>query len=237
MTMKFINRIAPALLIGVAIVILGISIKSGVETFAFRDRVVSVRGLAEKEVKANKVTWPIVCKQVGNSLTDIYNNIQQTNSTIIAFLKKNGITENEISVNAPDIIDMQAERYNNDRSPYRYNVTSVIVVVSDNVDQIRKLIASQMELLKEGVAITDGGYQYQVKYEYTDLNSIKPEMIAEATAKAREAGEKFASDSKSRLGKIKSATQGQFSIEDRDENTPYLKKVRVVSYIEFYLED
>ncbi len=94
-----------------------------------------------------------------------------------------------------------------------------------------------MELLKDGIAITDGGYQYQIKYEYTDLNSIKPEMIAEATAKAREAGQKFASDSESTLGKIKSATQGQFSIEDRDENTPYIKKVRVVSYIEFYLED
>ena len=94
-----------------------------------------------------------------------------------------------------------------------------------------------MELLKEGVAIIDGGYQYQVKYEYTDLNSIKPEMIAEATAKAREAGQQFATDSKSSLGKIKSATQGQFSIENRDENTPYIKKVRVVSNIQFYLED
>ncbi len=235
--MKLLNRLGPALLLAISIVILGLAIKSGTETFAFRDRVVSVRGLAEKEVKANKVTWPIVYKQVGNSLPELYTSIRNTNNTIIEYLKKNGITEDEISVNAPDIIDMQAERYNVDRSPYRYNVTSVIVVVSENVDRVRELIASQMELLKDGIAITDGGYQYQVKYEYTDLNSIKPEMIGEATAKAREAGEKFANDSQSSLGKIKSATQGQFSIEDRDENTPYIKKVRVVSYIEFFLED
>lgn len=235
--MNFFKSITPAALIAVAIVILGFSLKSGVETFAFRDRIVSVRGLAEREVKANKVTWPIVCKQVGNALPAIYNSIQSTNTAIIRYLKDNGITDDEISVNAPEIIDMQVDRYNNNPVPFRYNVTQVIVVVSDNVDLVRKLISSQMELLKDGIAITDGGYQYQVKYEYTDLNSIKPEMIAEATAKAREAGEKFAVDSQSRLGKIKSASQGQFTIEDRDENTPYLKKVRVVSSIQFFLED
>lgn len=235
--MNFLKSITPAALIAVAIVILGISLKNGAETFAFRDRVVSVRGLAEREVKANKVTWPIVCKQVGNVLPSIYDNIRSTNATIIKYLKDNGITDDEISVNAPEIIDMQVDRYNNNPVPFRYNVTQVIVVVSDNVDLVRKLISSQMELLKDGIAITDGGYQYQVKYEYTDLNSIKPEMIAEATSKAREAGEKFAVDSQSRLGKIKSASQGQFTIEDRDENTPYLKKVRVVSSIQFFLED
>ena len=235
--MDIIKRIIPAALIAVAIVILGFSLKNGIETFAFRDRVVSVRGLAEREVKANKVTWPIVCKQVGNVLPAIYNEIQSTNTAIIKFLKDNGISDDEISVNAPEIIDMQTDRYNNNPMPFRYNITQVIVVVSDNVDLVRKLISRQMELLKDGIAITDGGYQYQVKYEYTDLNTIKPEMIAEATAKAREAGEKFATDSQSRLGKIKTASQGQFSIEDRDENTPYLKKVRVVSSIQFFLED
>ncbi len=231
--MDLLRKATPALLLSIAIVVLGFTIKSAIETFSFRDRVVSVRGLAEKEVKANRVTWPIVCKQVGNSLPEI----RSEERRVVKFLKDNGVADSEISINAPEIVDLQADRYGNDRPPFRYNVTSVIVVVSENVDQVRKLILSQMELLKDGIAITDGGYQYQIKYEYTDLNSIKPEMIAEATAKAREAGQKFASDSESTLGKIKSATQGQFSIEDRDENTPYIKKVRVVSYIEFYLED
>ena len=231
------NKYVSSILISIAIVLLGLSIKAGMDNFSYRDRIVTVRGLAEKEVKANKVTWPIVVKQVGNSLNEIYANVQKTNSTIIGFLKSNGIEDSEISVNDPELIDMRADRYNTNPIPYNYNLTSVIVVSSSKVDRVRKLIADQMELLKEGVAIIDGGYQYQVKYEYTDLNSIKPEMIAEATAKAREAGQQFATDSKSSLGKIKSATQGQFSIENRDENTPYIKKVRVVSNIQFYLED
>ena len=62
-------------------------------------------------------------------------------------------------------------------------------------------------------------------------------MIEEATISAREAALKFAKDSQSTLGKIKKATQGQFSITNRDENTPHIKNVRVVSTIEYYLED
>ncbi|MDE7092877.1 MAG: SIMPL domain-containing protein, partial [Muribaculaceae bacterium] len=224
-------------IIAVAIVLLGLIIKAGMDNFSYRDRIVSVRGLAEKEVNANKVTWPIVIKQVGNSLNEIYSAVQKSNSTIIDFLKANGIEDSEISVNAPELVDNRTDRYNSSPIMYNYNLTSVIVVSSSKVDLVRNLISKQMELLRDGVAIVNGGYQYPVKYEYTDLNSIKPEMIAEATAKAREAGQQFATDSKSRLGKIKSASQGQFSIEDRDENTPYIKKVRVVSNIQFYLED
>ena len=225
------------IIIAVAIVLLGLIIKAGMDNFSYRDRIVSVRGLAEKEVNANKVTWPIVIKQVGNSLNEIYSAVQKSNSTIIDFLKANGIEDSEISVNAPELVDNRTDRYNSSPIMYNYNLTSVIVVSSSKVDLVRNLISKQMELLRDGVAIVNGGYQYPVKYEYTDLNSIKPEMIAEATAKAREAGQQFATDSKSRLGKIKSASQGQFSIEDRDENTPYIKKVRVVSNIQFYLED
>ena len=140
-------------------------------------------------------------------------------------------------INAPEIIDMKAERYSSQESTYRYNVTSVITVTSDKVDLIRKLISSQGELLKQGVAITSGDYRYNVQYEYTGLNKIKPQMIEEATKNARQAAEKFAEDSDSKLGKIRKANQGQFSITDRDANTPYIKKVRVVTTIDYSLED
>ena len=102
---------------------------------------------------------------------------------------------------------------------------------------MRRLISEQGELLKQGIAITGGDYRYSVQYDYTDLNRIKPQMIEEATKNARAAAEKFASDSDSELGKIKHAYQGQFSITDRDSNTPYIKKVRVVTTIDYYLED
>ena len=234
--MKLSEKFLPSLLIAVGIAVSGLCIKSGMDSFAAKERVVSVRGLAEREVKANKVTWPIQFKVVGDELNAVYNSIQKNNAAIIDFLKQNGVKDDEISVNAPDLTDMEAERYvNNIR--YRYNVSQVIVVVSNDVDKISNLIMRQTELLKQGVAIAASDYQYKVSYEFTELNSIKPEMIAEATKAARIAGEQFAKDSDSELGKIKKATQGQFSIENRDENTPYIKKVRVVSYVEFFIED
>ena len=227
----------PALLIAVGICLLGVFISNGFGKISQNSRVVTVRGLCEKEVKANKVTWPIVSKEVGDDLPTIYQNIEAANSAIISFLKSNGIADNEITVNAPQVVDLAADRYNSQPMPYRYNVTNVVVVTSSKVDQVRKLMQRQTELLKEGIAIVAGDYNYQTVYEYTDLNKIKPGMIADATKNAREAANKFAEDSESRLGKIKSAQQGQFSIEDRDQYTPFIKKIRVVSTIEYYLKD
>lgn len=230
-------RLIPALLIALGIVALGLCIRSGLDAFSSRDRVVAVRGLCEREVKANKVTWPIVYKVVGNDLPSLYAQINTSNATIVAFLTSNGLTKTEISINAPEVVDLQAERYGDNNRPFRYNVTSVITVTSAQVDKVNDLIKQQGELLKQGIAITTGEYNYRTIYEYTDLNSVKPDMIAEATKNAREAANKFADDSDSKLGKIKDARQGQFSIDDRDPYTPYIKKIRVVTYLNYYLED
>lgn len=231
------RTIISSALIAVAIVILGCALKSGIDRFSDRDRVVTVRGLCEKEVQANKVTWPIVTKEMGNDLSTIYNTITSKNNTIVNFLKSNGLDDSEISVNPPEVFDREADRYNNTPVPYRYQVTNVVVVTSSKVAQVRELIKKQTELLQKGIAIVAGDYNYQTRYEYTDLNSVKPEMIAEATANAREAADKFAMDSHSKLGKIKTASQGQFSIDDRDQYTPNIKNIRVVTYITYYLED
>ena len=96
----------------------------------------------------------------------------------------------------------------------------------------------QSELLKKGI-VTGGGSQWEnpVEFEYEGLNEIKPGMIEEATQNAREAAKKFAKDSGSRLGKIKTANQGTFTIENRDSNTPYIKKVRVVTSVTYYLKN
>ncbi len=240
--MKNLSNSSPAAIVcgicvAIGLLLLGIQIKSGLSSISSNQRVVTVRGLAEKEVKANKVTWPIVSKEVGNDLPSIYANTESTNAAILKFLKDNGITDSEISVNAPQVLDLQADRYNSQNVPFRYNVTNVVVVTSSQVDKVRQLIEKQTELLKQGIAIVAGDYQYQTTYEYTDLNSIKPDMIADATKNAREAANKFAADSDSKLGKIKTASQGQFSIEDRDQYTPYIKNVRVVSTIVYYLKD
>lgn len=227
-----------ALILSLGFLLLGLFIERGFRSFAERDRSVNVKGLAEMEVPANKVTWPLVYKSLGNNLNQLYDEIKRSNATITQFLKEKGLSKKEISINAPEIIDLQAERYGNDRaSVYRYNVTTVITVTSDKVDLVRGLISEQGELLKRGIAITSGDYRYNVSYEYTSLNEIKPSMIEEATKNAREAAEKFAKDSGSELGKIRHAYQGQFSINDRDPNTPYIKKIRVVTTIDYSLED
>lgn len=227
-----------AVVLAIGLVLAGYFVKLGIDSLADRGRVVNVKGLAEIEVPADKVTWPLMYKSLGNDLPLLYGQIKTTNQKIVAFLTSKGITADEISINAPEVFDVQAERYGNSNSnPYRYTVTTVITVTSNKVDLVRKLISEQGELLKQGIAISGGDYRYNVSYDYTSLNKIKPQMIEEATKNAREAAEKFAKDSESKLGKIKQANQGQFSISDRDANTPYIKNVRVVTTIAYSLED
>ncbi|MCI5663633.1 MAG: SIMPL domain-containing protein [Mediterranea sp.] len=224
-----------ALILAIGMVVVGNCLKSALENFTDKERVVSVKGLAEMEVPADKVVWPLVYKDIGDDPALLYENMAKKNTAIVAFLKNNGIEETEISIAPPEVIDMQAERYGNTNIKYRYNATSVITVTSRNVDKVRQLMTEQAELLKQGIAITGGDYRYNVSYEFTGLNSIKPQMIEEATKNARAAAEKFAKDSDSKLGKIRNASQGQFSISDRDANTPYIKSVRVVTTINYYL--
>lgn len=232
-----LNRWIPAALLAAGLIALGAFIRGGFSLATQNARVVAVRGLCEKLVEADKVTWPIVSKEVGNNLETLYDKITTTNNAIVAFLKSNGIDESEIEVNAPQVVDLQADRYSSQNVPYRYNVTTVVVVTSSQVEEVKKLVVKQTELLKQGIAIVDGDYNYQISYQYTSLNKIKPAMIAEATKNARQAARKFADDSQSKLGKIKTANQGQFTIEDRDQYTPDIKRVRVVSTVEYFLDD
>jgi hypothetical protein len=225
------------LFIMIGLVALSVSIYGGLNSFKSYNRVVSVKGLAEMEVPANKVIWPIVYKEIGDDLLQLYKTINEKNRIIINFLREKGLDESEISVSAPKIIDMNAERYQSQVSRYRYNVTSVLTVTSEKVDMVREIISGQSDLLRKGVAVTAGDYEYMTQYLYTKLNDIKPGMIEEATRNARASAEKFAKDSGSKLGKIKTANQGQFTISDRDANTPYIKTVRVVSTIDYLLRD
>ena len=225
------NRISGSIIIAVGLLSLGLSIRSGIKIFSQRDRTISVKGLAEREVLADKVIWPLPFKEVGNDLTVLYNNLKTKNQAIVSFLKSKGITDEEISISAPQVVDMQAERYNVNMPTYRYNITSVVTVMSNKIQLVRELMSEQGDLLNQGIAVSGQDYQYQVQFLFTKLNDIKPSMIEEATKNARAAAEKFAKDSESKLGKIQSADQGQFSINDRDANTPYVKNVRVVSTI------
>ncbi|MDY3842841.1 MAG: SIMPL domain-containing protein [Prevotella sp.] len=231
------NRIYEAAIMAIAIVVLGLCIKWGIDDFANKDRKVTVKGLAEKEVEADKVTWPILSKEMGNNLPELYNLIAVKQAKIKKFLVDAGIKETEISVNASKVIDMNADQYSNNTRPYRYIITSIITVTSGNVKLVRSIIARQGELLKQGIAIVGGDYENPTVYEYVSFTSMKPKMMEEAISNAEKTAQQFAENSHSKLNKIVSADQGQFSIEDRDQNTPWIKKVRVVTTVTYSLKD
>lgn len=224
-----------SLIIAIALVIMGICLSHGLQT-AFGDKqTVFVKGLSEREVEANKVIWPLVYSEVGNNLGDLYTACTRKNDIIVNFLTTNGIAASDITVEAPRVTDLDANQYSSNTSHYRYIVRSCVTVATSDVQLARSLMLRQSELLTKGIAIKGQDYENMVIFEFTGLNSIKPEMIEEATKNARIAGEKFAQDSNCKLGKIKRASQGQFTIEDRDANTPHIKRVRVVTNIDFYL--
>jgi hypothetical protein len=134
-------------------------------------------------------------------------------------------------------VDRQAQEYGEQGNRLRYFGRSTVNVYTTKVDAVRKALGELGELGRRGVAVSGQGENGGVQYVFDDLNAIKPAMIEEATRNARESAMKFAADSKSTLGKIRRANQGQFSISDRDASTPHIKRVRVVSTIEYYLQD
>lgn len=231
------TRVYSSAILAVAIVVLGLCIKWGIDDFANKDRKVTVKGLAEKEVEADKVTWPILFKETGNDLPMLYEDIAAKQAKIKRFLLSSGIQDSEITINASKVVDMNADQYSSNTKSYRYVITAIMTVTSQNVKLVRGIIARQGELLKQGIAIVGGDYENPTVYEYVSFKAMKPKMMEEAIQNAEKTAKQFAENSHSTLNKIVSADQGQFSIEDRDQNTPWIKKVRVVTTITFSLKD
>lgn len=225
------------LFIMIGLVVLGLMIPRAVDKYRSFDRTVNVKGLCEKEVKADKVIWPVVYKVMANDVQSIYDQTDANSEAIVAFLRSGGIQDSEITVSVPAISDKFASEYGSNDRAYRYIATSVITVCTDKVDEVLALMSRQSELLKKGIVTGGNSWENPVEFKYEGLNEIKPQMIEEATMNAREAAQKFAKDSESRLGKIRTANQGTFTIENRDSNTPYIKKVRVVTSVTYYLKN
>ena len=225
------------LIIAAAIVLAGLMLPLSVAKLKSYDRTVDVKGLCEREVKADKVIWPITYNVVDDQLANILAQTEEYNGIIMKFLSEGGIKAEEISVSTPKISDKYANEYGNNDRVYRYLCTNTITVCTSDIDAVLALQAKQSDLMKSGITLRSNEWESSTQFSFEALNDIKPEMIEEATANARQAAKKFAQDSGSRLGKIKTATQGTFSIENRDSNTPHLKKVRVVTYVTYYLKN
>lgn len=227
------NRLFAAALIAAGIICLGWFVKAGIDDFANKDRKVTVKGLAEREVPADKVTWSIGTKVTGNDLPMLYEGINVQTAKIKSFLNQNGLDEKEITVNPPSISDLEAREWGENNKSFRYIVSTTITVATNKVEQVNKAIFQQAELLKQGVAIENSN----AEYKYASFQQMKPEMMAEAIKNAQKTAEQFAEASHARLGEIQTADQGQFEIGDRDPNTPYIKKLRVVTTITYSLKD
>jgi uncharacterized protein len=230
-------------------VILGISLIAGLSLLGFLlgsyavtvkeyERTVTVRGLAEQEHHADVVIWPIQFTLAGNELEALYTEIDESTAKIRSFLGQNGLGPESVTLSPPAIIDRLAQGYgDSSQVEFRYGATQTLTVYSNDIVGVRSVMGSMSELGREGIVFSGSEYHLQPEYLFSRLNDIKPEMIEVATKEARSAAQKFAADSQSSLGKIRNASQGQFSISDRDRNNPHIKKVRVVVTVEYYLSD
>lgn len=231
-----------ALILGVCILLglssLGWLLGKAAIDYRAHERSVTVKGLAEREVAADVVIWPIAFTEAGNDLAGLYQALEKDAASIREFLREKGVGESDISVSPPAVTDKLAQQYGSGQpAEFRYSALQTVTVYSTQVELVRSAMNGLAELGKSGIAFTGAGYQNQTEYIFTGLNDIKPAMIQQATRAAREVALKFAQDSDSRLGKIKNASQGQFSINPRDKNNPHIKRIRVVSTVEYYLSD
>ncbi|MBQ6082106.1 MAG: SIMPL domain-containing protein [Bacteroidales bacterium] len=224
------------LAIMVGLICVALSIPKAVNVLNSSKRTVSVRGLCEKEVPADKVIWPLQYSIAGDDLTALYAKMESNNADIKAFLKAGGIDETEITTSKPDISDLFTQEYGGNNRRFRYVVKATTTVSTNKVDKVLALMDNQGELIRKGITL-DSGWDSRPTFSFEGLNAIKPEMIEEATKNARASAQKFADDSGSRLGKIRNATQGYFTIDDRDSNTPQIKRVRVVTNVDYSLKN
>ena len=186
---------------------------------------------------ADVVIMPIKITQTSNDLESLIQKIDLDTKEIIKFLNDNGLKDQDITLGAVSIVDKMANEFSNQEFSMRYLASKVINIYSNEVEKIRALNGKLSELSQKGILFKTDDYDTKIEYIYTNLNDIKPNMIEEATSNARTVAQKFAQDSNSKLGKIKKATQGQFEVVSRDKNSEHIKKVRIVSTIEYYLVD
>jgi uncharacterized protein len=199
------------------------------------ERTVTVKGLSERDVPADVAVWPIGFTGASADLAALYAGMEKSSRRIVDYLGSKGFSASEITVVPPAVTDKLAQQWDSgEKVQLRYRASQTITVYSNKVDLVRSSMNGLADLGKSGIAFTDS---QSTEFIFTKLNELKPAMVEEATRSAREVAQKFAGDSNSRLGKIKEANQGQFTMESRDNSSPHVKRIRVVSTVEYYLSD
>jgi len=224
--------------LAIAIILAGLFVGGIQRNAIMTNRSVEVKGLAEREVPADLAVWPIEVTIASNSLTSLKAQIDGQKNEVIAFFTDRQFAADEFAVGPTNIQDAKANIYGgNPNQPFRYIAKMEFTIRTGDIPKLQKALTASLDLIEDGVLLSSKDNWRPITYMFTGLNDLKPEMIEEATKNAREVAEKFAMDSNSAVGKIKSARQGIFSISDRDQNTPYIKKVRVVTTLDYFLKD
>ena len=226
-------------ILSIAIILAGYFISNTSSNAIKSNRSVEVKGLSEREVKANLAVWPIQITLAGNDLKTLNESIEDQKNQVYRFFTQMGFTDEELNMGSTNIQDSKAQLYGGtyNNNQYRYITQTDITIRTSDIEKLQKALNESTSLLSSGVVMVSKNTWQPIEYIFTQLNDIKPSMIEEATKNAREVAEKFAMDSNSKVGKIKTARQGQFTISNRDSNTPHIKTVRVVSTINYFIED
>lgn len=226
-------------IMAVAIVIAGYFISESLIKARRFERSVTVKGLAEREVNADMAVWPVQITLTGNDLIKLQKDLSSQKEHVKTFFETLGFNKDEFKIGATNIQDALANIYRNNSAnvDFRYVAQTDITIRTTNVALLQEAVSESLSLTSKGVILSSKNEWRPIEYMFTGLNDLKPSMVEEATKNARVVAEKFAVDSGSKVGRIKSANQGIFSITDRDQNTPEIKRVRVVSTIEYFLED
>jgi uncharacterized protein len=212
---------------------------------------VTVKGLVERSVKSDLAIWSISFRSSGDDFKTVLAAGESQKQIVLGFLKKQGIREDDIAISPPNVLDREAQEFGSVQGRQsRYVLTQNIVVTSKDVDRIAAANQRIGDLLQQGVIL--GGGQgvggSQLSFKFNGLNSIKPDMITEATKNARAAAERFAQDAGAKVGSIRQANQGSFSISAADagasadeggnftnSDVSLMKTVRAVTTVEYYL--
>lgn len=241
--MKSIFALTAALILGLGIAAGGYLAGNGLVKSRLGDRSVSVKGLSEREVKADLALWALRFVVTGNDLAETQAGVKANAEAVNNFLKSHGFSDDEIELQAPQVTDRLAQMYSSGQFEVRFIVAQQLVLRSTDVDKVAAANRDSSALVEQGVVLSNEYGPVRPSYLFTKIADVKPEMLEEATVRAREAAKTFATDSGARLGGIKRAWQGQFSIQPRDEipgaqeTEQIAKTVRVVSTVEYLLVD
>ncbi len=226
-----LDSLFPALFLAAGIAFAGYFVGQGIVQHNQTSKI-SVKGLAEREVPASIAIWTLNYSASGDQLTDLNAKLGTSATAVKEFLKSMGFDEADIALQPPSIRDHSMETRDKDsQAPAaRFSASQSILLRTQKVQAVKPALSATSQLMEKGVFLSGIS---EPTFHFSAINSIKPGMIEEATKNARIAGEQFARDSNTQLGKLRNASQGWFQVENRDEATPEQKVIRVVVEVEY----